>query len=242
MEEWPVVQAIMLLNGIIVCSTSEPSLKCLDSKNDYNCTKTVPFNHAVDKMFLLTNGNLLITTVSYGRTNSMQIYSYYDDFRSIKSFDLEEYYIHAFANLSDNKYSIGNSSKIEIYNINNGYEPIKKFQAHKLKYVYGLIYKNKDLLISGSSGKTIKFWDINKDYQCTGAISTLDSGVSSLCLLPCGYFASGFYNGKIRIWDMSNLKCVNTIEGDYYGKYFMVLLKDRRIIVNYFNAILILDY
>jgi WD40 repeat protein len=95
-------------------------------------------------------------------------------------------------------------------------------------WVTSLIFIESDnSLASGSHDKSIKIWEINH-FQCLKTIQ-VKYGITSLLLLPGGYFASSGYNG-IKIWDIKNYECINSLEcrGGWVDN--LVLTKDRRIV------------
>jgi WD40 repeat protein len=59
----------------------------------------------------------------------------------------------------------------------------------------------------------------------------LTTGVFSLLLLPSGYFASGLSSeGVVKIWNISNYECINTIESQSGIITSLLLTDDKRII------------
>ena len=79
-----------------------------------------------------------------------------------------------------------------------------------------------DILITGSSEKTIKIWDI----KCNKLLNTLighNHTISCLAAISDDRICSGSWDGTIKIWDLASSSCLQTISnaGNVYSlKYF----------------------
>jgi WD40 repeat protein len=118
---------------------------------------------------------------------------------------------------------------IKIWDLNQGIY-LKTLTGHK-HWINTLIFIERDnSLISGSFDKSIKIWEVN-DFQCIKTIQVED-GITSLLLLPSGYFASGAYN-NIKIWDTKNYEYIHTLENQQGWVMYLNLTKDS--ILSIFN-------
>ena len=67
-------------------------------------------------------------------------------------------------------------------------------------------------IVSGSSDKTIKIWDI-KTAECLNTLKGHSNYVSSVTISPDGkYIVSGSYDGTIKIWDFKNVNNIYSID------------------------------
>ena len=76
------------------------------------------------------------------------------------------------------------------------------------------------LIASGSEDETIKFWQLkepssskSEGFQCVKTIKGHSFSVESLKLISKEFLASGHWNGTIKIWNLRDHSCVQTLEG-----------------------------
>ncbi len=102
--------------------------------------------------------------------------------------------------------SFGNSGLIKIWDIELG-TCVKTLIGHT-KRVTSLLTLPDNRLVSGSMDKTIKVWNVSRDF-CT----TLDqkNEVVSLAILPKDRIAGGGWRGTVKIWDLKQNKCIATL-------------------------------
>ena len=75
------------------------------------------------------------------------------------------------------------------------------------------IYDDGRFAISGSSGKTLKLWDLQTG-QCLETLSGHTGWVNALVLYEKGEFAvSGSQDATIKVWDMQTRQCKRTFTG-----------------------------
>jgi WD40 repeat protein len=61
--------------------------------------------------------------------------------------------------------------------------------------------------------------------------------------MPCGYFATGSYEGIIKIWDIKDFECIKSLQVHSNLITKLVLLKDYRIASSsYDGSVVILNY
>ncbi len=105
--------------------------------------------------------------------------------------------IHTLCILSKNKLVSGyDDCKIKIWNLETG--ECEKTLETDAKHLCVLSTKIV-VSISGYYDKTIKIWD-TESGKCIKTFQAHESGLTSLCALSENTFASGSYDGKIKIW------------------------------------------
>ena len=57
-------------------------------------------------------------------------------------------------------------------------------------------------ILSGSSDKTIKVWDIENNYEVNATITAHNDTVKCLAVYKNYYLVSGSYDKSIKIWDL----------------------------------------
>jgi WD40 repeat protein len=87
--------------------------------------------------------------------------------------------------------------------------------------------RDNNLLYSGAGDGTIKVWDCIGS-ECINTINAHGVSVTCLIILSNGYFASGSYDNKIKIWDR-NYGCINSFYGGKIYITSLLFLKDYRI-------------
>jgi WD40 repeat protein len=99
---------------------------------------------------------------------------------------------------------------IKIWSTESG-ECLKTLTEHTNR-VEGLIVSNdKKYLISGSSDKTIRVWNIENDFECVQTLQQ-EGSVTSLCLLPNNILVCGLNNGKITKWNLNDFTKIDSFE------------------------------
>jgi WD40 repeat protein len=87
--------------------------------------------------------------------------------------------------------------------------------------------QSNECLISGSSDKTIKCWDINSG-QCVNTIQAHNDSVVSLEILSAEQVISGSY-GEIKIWNIRTSELMNTLMTPNWVRCIISYLNDRII-------------
>eukprot|EP00842_Homolaphlyctis_polyrhiza_P002668 jgi/Hompol1/3401/HPOL_006511-RA len=131
------------------------------------------------RMFDMTSGDLLKTTDAH----NLSIWSMAMDARN------------------DRLFSAGTDGAIKIWSsINETMTPVDQLKSHTGK-VYSIKLQG-NLVLSASSDKTIKLWDMNT-LECVQTLEGHTAGVNSLQLLPGNQLASVSSDKSIKIWDLS---------------------------------------
>jgi hypothetical protein len=104
---------------------------------------------------------------------------------------------------------------------------IKVLGVFPEKLVLALLFiKKQNLLLSGFGNDIIMVWDVI-GYECIKVIES-QKELLSFILLPNGYFASA--GKEIKIWDIKDFTCVNTLKGNNTRLIkSLLLLPDKRI-------------
>jgi F-box/WD-40 domain protein 7 len=235
---------VFILNGNLASCSSE-QIKIWDIKDNFKCIKTIHLAgyDAFNKMLKLNNGNL-VCPIYDGDMLYFLIVNCNNDYSCTKiCTNNRTNWIISLTGLTGDKFASGSDTNnlISIWDVNDEYKCIKTLNNHA-GAVYALLFDKKDLLISGSFDNTIKVFSISNDYQFIKDIK-VDDRVVCLLLLPGGYFASGLWNGEVKIWDFSSFSCVKVVKGHDEAISSLTLLGDNRIVSGSFDrTIVIWDY
>jgi WD40 repeat protein len=237
---------VLVLDDGKLASCSSEQIKIWDIKDNFKCIKTISLTgyDAFNKILKLNNGNIICPAYD-GDMLYFLIVNYNNDYSCTNiCTNNRTNWIISLESLTDDKFFASGSDTnnlINIWDVDDEYKCIKTLNNHT-GGVYALLFDKKDLLISGSFDNTIKVFSVSKDYQCVKDIKVNDQ-VVCLLLLPGGYFASGLWNGEVKIWDFSSFSCVNVLKGHDEGITSLTLLGDNRIASSSFDrTIIIWDY
>jgi WD40 repeat protein len=148
----------------------------------------------------------------------MSILDCQNDYECIKDIS-DKQGTHGIVSLAYGLIAFLNCFSICIYDINDDYKLFKEIHSEN---VISLNYINETgLLITGNNKGMIFVYDINNNYKCVKMIEAHKKPIGCLCLLSDGYLASGSYDTTIKIWDLKNYECINTL---YRGEYINGLL------------------
>jgi WD40 repeat protein len=228
---------ILLPNNILVTSSTGGQLKFWDINNQYTCIKQISIEKWVYKLFILSNGKLAcfssidVTDEEDGFPSYYMTLINYNNVYSTVEVKNHPYIVMSLANLPENRLACGVESKayIVIWDVlDNGLEHFMKLEGHK-DSVKSLLYVEKEkLLLSGAYDNAIRVWDLNDNYSCLRVVN-FDATATYLELLRTGYLAVGFSNGLMRILNLSNFKCVNTLKTKSSEIDSILLLNDNKI-------------
>jgi ankyrin repeat protein/WD40 repeat protein len=88
------------------------------------------------------------------------------------------------------------------------------------------------VLASGSTDKTIKFWDLTTGH-CNNTLSAHNHKIQNLVALPRGRFASsGFIEKDIKVWDLHSKKCIQSFKSHYSVDALMCLPGSDEILIS----------
>ncbi|WP_346291509.1 NACHT and WD40 repeat domain-containing protein [Sphaerothrix gracilis] len=137
------------------------------------------------------------------------------DGNCLTTFKKHEGNIHALA--ADNSGSLlasaSRDNTIALWNFDpaTSEKPVKLLLGHR-DWVNSVSFNPDSLtLISGSSDKNIKLWDIESG-NCIKSLSGHEDCIWTVAFSPSGdLFASGSDDCNIKIWDSTHLKCIKTL-------------------------------
>ena len=102
---------------------------------------------------------------------------------------------------------------------------VKVLEGHT-NSVWSVAIKD-NLIISGSTDKTIKIWDIDSGI-CIKTLEGHNGSVYSVAIKD-NLIISGSYDKRIKIWDIESGECIKTLEG-HTSYVYSVAIKDNLII------------
>jgi WD40 repeat protein len=223
---------ITLPDDKIVSCSVDGNIKIWDINDDFKCLRTInlPGFTMFNQLVLLSNGNIACTAIKHFETYIL-VFDRQVDFRSIiKTIKAQTISDNYTVILSGDKFaSTGQGYSINIYDVDNGYECVKVIKGHASVISALLFIIGKDLLISATYNGYINIWKISDDYQCIKTIDACRKGLTCLLYLGNLYFACGFNDKTIKIWDLKDYKCVNTFQGHRLGITSLIMLKCKRI-------------
>ena len=88
-----------------------------------------------------------------------------------------------------------------------------------------LISKN-ELLISGSSDKTIKIWNLNSG-ECVKTLQGHTNEINSIQLISDVRIISCSSDGFLKEWDLDSSECVKTFKGHSNSIFCIQLLANK---------------
>jgi WD40 repeat protein len=220
------IQSIILLpNGNICSSSHDGEIKIWDNMK---CIKTVYLENYIWFYLRTTlpNGHLICTGFKDGYC--ITILDLNNDLKCLKIIK-EENPIHVIANISQNRFAAG-SIFIKVWEaINLNYECVYNLSCHK-GVIYFLLYdERKQFLISGSYDFSIKIWDVKNNFKCIKTITDLSAAITSMLLLPGGYFVSSTTDKVIKVWSLKSFLCVSSFKSEIQINS-LLLLNDYRIV------------
>jgi WD40 repeat protein len=240
-----VMCVISLPDGNIACCTKHGQICIYD--NSFKKKSKITLSRSFDKKFtsliLLPNGNFacaayncfysFIIITEYNGKNGTQEYPPH---QTIKLSNYKE--IYSMVNLNENYFATSDKS-IDIWDASQDYKLSRTLHGHQERITSLLFLKKDNYLFSGSYDNTIKVWAIDS-YQCINTTIAHDEGVTSLLLLPNGFFASGSVDKKIKIWDMKDYLCVDVLKGHKDVVSCLALMGDKRIVSSSYDKTLMI--
>jgi WD40 repeat protein len=226
-----------LENGNIVLLTKGriEILNALDGFKSIFSLRINTYNYLYNPLLLSKGGIALTADAVSGSKTFIIILNKDNEYKEYLSG--HDMIICSMINMEKGKFATSGYTLIKIWDVENDFKCFKSFSAHN-DFVTCLLFTN-GLLISGSRDKTIKVW---QDYICVNVINAHEGFVKSLLFLPGGYFASGSDDMKIKIWDLKNFVCVNVLVGNGRDIRTLALLKDKRIVADSYDKLIIWNY
>jgi hypothetical protein len=215
---------LALPNDNIACRTVLGEIDIIDIKNNFEPIKTISLvDYFIKGIYLLPNGNLFCTAVN---TLSEFMAIFDDDYNSTKIIDTHGHISNSIIFLP-NRFAFSSWNKIEVWDLKDNYNLIIKL--FHTEFVKCLLYIDKDCVLLSIYNNVIKEWDM-KNYECVRTVN-INCTINCAILLPNRFFAAGTTAEDIMIWDIMDLRVVNTFALIGNGEVTnLILLKDNRIV------------
>jgi WD40 repeat protein len=111
-------------------------------------------------------------------------------------------------------------------------KPIRAFKGHKSVVTSIAFSPNGKYIISGSSDKTLKLWDVNTG-ECIRTFRGHIDAVNSVTFSSDGrYVLSGSWDSAIKLWDVNTGECIRTFRGHTGWVNSVTFSSDGRYIVS----------
>jgi WD40 repeat protein len=217
---------LTLSDNLIISASLTGHIRLWEIKNEYQLFKTLSICYGpVFCLLLLSNNKILCSS---DITNGMTVFDYDNENNYLhlaNNHTQEVYYV---AKVSSKLFASGSQdTTIKLWDIGNDYVCLKTLTGHT-DGVLSLTSAG-DNLISGSSDKSIKVWDLNS-YLC---IRTIQENVNCILSLTKGFFVTGCKDNTLKIWHIKTGKCINvlnTLDKKQSGITTILLLNNYRIL------------
>jgi WD40 repeat protein len=225
----PVLSVVKLPNGNIAYSTTV-SLKFLDKS--FKCIKFHYYLQGFNNLHIFQKQKLAYTSRNQNHANIYYIGLIdYVNFRFHGNSEVQYGAITCLVNLDKDRLASGGENwSIKLWNNGHSLTCSGYLNGHGAA-ILALAFNYKySLLISSSVDKTIKVWDVNscENFECLKTIQGLE--YMAMCLLSLSdiYFAASI-GDKIKIYNLTNYKGVNILEGHSHVIHKLIMFKDNRI-------------
>jgi WD40 repeat protein len=234
-ENTSVLNSLLILpDNKIATGFFEGIIAVYNAVNDYKLLKTIITEFYIQFMKLLSNDKLAcIGWVK--KTAFIKIYDLNDSYKILKVIENQNCMTSSLIYMDNYLFAYGNYSPLNVsnkaYSIRiwdfNSNMCVKVLAIFIEKLVLALLFiKKQNLLLSRFGNGVIMVWDVI-GYECIKVIE-LQQELLSFILLPNGYFASA--GKEIKIWDIKDFTCVNTLNGNNTRSIKSILLMpDKRI-------------
>jgi WD40 repeat protein len=226
-----ILNALLILPyNKIAAGFFEGIINIYDAVDDYKLVETIITEIHIKIMKLLSNDKFAcIGWVK--KTAFIKIYDLNDSYKLLKIIENQNSLIGSLIYMDNYLFAYGIYSYNEDYSIRiwdfDSDRRIKVLGVFPEKLVLALLFiKKQNLLLSGFGNGIIMVWDVI-GYECIKVIESQQE-LLSFILLPNGYFASA--GKEIKIWDIKDFTCVNTLKGNNTRLIkSLLLLPDKRI-------------
>jgi WD40 repeat protein len=221
---------LILPNGNIVLCSYDGQIKIFD-KDKFNCIKTLTFTgyDCFNKLLLLDNGNLACSGL-YQNSHCIIILDCHNEYALLETLKGHSSVTMALASINNDRIASGShDTNIKIWDVSFLFTCLKTIKTYDI--VLSLLFdKRTNYLISGRY-RIIDIWDVDAAYTCVRSITAHNGWIASVLELSNGYFASGSSDNRIKLWNLKNYKCVNTLRSEHYSSILsIIMLKDNRIV------------
>ena len=100
---------------------------------------------------------------------------------------------------------------IKVWEINNNFELMKSYLAHK-GYVYSLIIYRESILVSGGGDNVINIWDIKKDFLLINTLSD-HTGFIYAMFIDNDLLYTCSSDLSVKVWNLTKFELVKTLTG-----------------------------
>jgi WD40 repeat protein len=230
------IESVIILPNDKIASCSINEIMIWDIKANFKCIKILCCDNyrVFNNLLLLTN-----STFAFSADYTVPCIIIVDcDNKYCISKELTQCAsVYSLINIFDNRFASASLDMIINIWSNSDYKCVGKLVTGHLERITTLAYSIKDdVLLSGSKDKTIKVWDLST-FICVRIIEN-NNEVRSLLILPNGFFASGYYDGSIKIW--RNYKCINSLKKHSDKVTKLLFLDDYRTVSSSFDKSIII--
>lgn len=143
--------------------------------------------------------------------------------------------------LPNNKFIATSDNNIYEFDLINEsislYDNSKRLGGHSENITCCCLLGNNKFLITGSSDKTIRGWNI-KTGNCEYILNGHDNSITCLVLYKKGQIISSSMDGTIKIWDVASKQCLKTLNVESY--IFSLCVTENYIIAGNYEKRIIL--
>lgn len=228
----------ILRDGRLASCSDDKSIK-IYNKNTFNCEITI-LGHTDDVFYFVEMKDGFLISCSGSLDKSIRIWSISGN--SYKSEyiieNAHEYFIMKVIILSKNRFgSCSNDKTIKIWNSNPPYNLIKVLTGHQLSVDSIIKLKKRELLVSGSYDKTLRFWNLNS-YQCETIMNDISCyNNDSLFEYNKNILLIGGEN-TIKIADLQQFKIIQTLKDCRLGDIYSLIKVEDYVLFGCQNGVL----
>jgi hypothetical protein len=232
------INHIALICDNIIATSHSLYIKLWDFQNDYNCIKTITFQDITSfGLFLPLHNGMIICNANKGDGYDFNCVLIVDINNIHPIMTIKHPYLWDLVAIPNGRLALATCEFISILDTTNDFKNIKVFSDG----AYSLLFMSKQNYIVSGNYKAIYVWDISSDYQLIKILSAHDREIMCLLLISNRYFASGSWD-DIKLWDIDNYSCLNTLQGKQKAICSLMLLDKCRLISSSKDKMLLWNY